>query len=239
LALLCAASVFFFNARPVAGQQGPKVNTSPMGSWVASSEEAAKSASKSDPTGHERSWHYIVHASDTLDLTFTRTPEFNQTVTVQPDGCISLRDVGQVLAAGKTLAELTVSVMDAYRKTLLDPMISIDAKDFEKPYVLVGGQVGKPGKFDWRGELTLTQAIVIAGGFTDNAKHSQVLLFRRVSDEWAEAKLINVKQMLRAGNLQEDVILQPGDMVYVPKNSISKIKPYIPVPTLGLYSNQF
>ena len=66
-----------------------------------------------------------------------------------------------------------------------------------------------------------------------------MLLFRQISGEWAEAKLINVKQMLRSGDLRSDVVLQPGDMVYVPKNAISKIKPYIPVPTLGLYSNQF
>jgi polysaccharide export outer membrane protein len=182
---------------------------------------------------------YTVNASDTLDINFQLTPDFDQTVTVQPDGYITLRDAGDVLAAGKTLAELTTSVNVAYSKILRAPMISVDLKDFEKPYVLVGGQVGKPGKLDWRGELTLTQAIAIAGGFNDNAKHSQVLLFRKVSEEWAEAKLINVKQMLRSGDLRSDVVLQPGDMVYVPKNAISKIKPYIPVPTLGLYSNQF
>ena len=188
---------------------------------------------------HKGDWRYTVQTSDTLELTFLLTPDFNQTVTVQPDGYITLRGAGDVLAAGQTLPELTESIKQAYGKILQNPVVSIDPKDFEKPYFLVGGQVGRPGKFEWRGDLTLTQAISIAGGFNDNAKHSRVLLFRRVSDQWAEAKLINVKQMLRAGNLREDLVLQPGDMIYVPKNAISKIKPYIPIPTLGLYSNQF
>ena len=184
---------------------------------------------------HARGWRYTIRPSDTLDLTFTLTPEFNQTVTVQPDGYITLRDVGDVPAAGKTIPELTDSIKTAYAKILIDPVLSIEPKDFEKPSITVGGQVGKPGKFEWRGDVTATQAIAIAGGFTDVAKHSQVLLFRRISDQWAEAKLINVKQMLRAGNLNEDPLLQPGDMLYVPKNTISKIKPYLPIPNLGAY----
>jgi polysaccharide export outer membrane protein len=156
-------------------------------------------------------------------------------VTVQPDGYITLRNVGDLLAAGHTLPEFTESIKTAYSKILRDPVISVDPKDFEKPYFVVGGQVGRPGKFEWRGDVTLTQAIEIAGSFTDAAKHSQVLMFRRVSDQWAEAKLINVKQMLHTRNLAEDPLLQPGDMLYVPKNAISKIKPFIPIPSIGTY----
>ena len=117
-------------------------------------------------------------------------------------------------------------------------MISVDPKDFEKPYFIVGGQVGKPGKFDSRGDVTLTQAIAMAGGFTDASKHSQVLLFRRVSDQWTEAKIINVKKMLNSRDLQEDPELQPGDMLYVPKNALSKIKPFLPTSSVGCYAIQ-
>ena len=97
----------------------------------------------------------------------------------------------------------------------------------------MGGQVARPGKFDWRGEVTLTQAIAMAGGFTDASKHSQVLLFRRVSDQWTEARIIDVKKMLNSRNLQEDPELQAGDMLFVPKNALSKIKPFLP--TTGIY----
>jgi polysaccharide export outer membrane protein len=116
-------------------------------------------------------------------------------------------------------------------------VISIDPTDFEKPYFVVGGQVGKPGKFDWRGDVSVTQAIAIAGGLTDAAKHSQVLLFRRVSDQWTQAKIINVKKMFASRNLQEDPELQPGDMLFVPKNALSKIKPFLPTASAGAFYN--
>ena len=203
---------------------------------LASSESSANSTDETRPALQKRGWRYTVHPSDTLQLTFPLTPEFNQTVIVQPDGYISLLGVGNLLAMGQTLPELTELLKKTYGKTLRDPVIFVDVKDFEKPYFVVGGQVGHPGKFDWRGEVTVTQAVAIAGGFMDTAKHSQVLLFRRVSDEWAEAKLINVKQMINARNLREDPLLQPGDMLYVPKNAISKIKPFIPLPTVGMYA---
>jgi polysaccharide biosynthesis/export protein len=192
-------------------------------------------ADENVPDIPKRSGRYTIHPSDTLELTFMLTPEFNQTVTVQPDGYITLRNVGDLPAAGRTLPELTESIKTAYSKILHDPVISVDPKDFEKPYFVVGGQVGKPGKFDWRGDLTLTQAIAIAGGFTDAAKHSQVLLFRRASDQWTEARIINVKKMLNSRNLQEDPVLQPGDMLFVPKNALSKIKPFLPTTSAGTY----
>jgi polysaccharide export outer membrane protein len=108
-------------------------------------------------------------------------------------------------------------------------------KEFEKPYFVADGQVAKPGKYDMHGEMTLTQAIAIAGGFQSSAKHSQVLLFRRVDDQWTEAKLIDVKKMQKNGNLSEDPFLHSGDMLFVPKNVMSKIDRFIPNLSMGSY----
>jgi polysaccharide export outer membrane protein len=83
--------------------------------------------------------------------------------------------------------------------------------------------------------VTVTEAIAIAGGFTDMSRHSEVLLFRRVSDQWTEAKIIDVKKMLASKDLREDPELQPGDMLFVPKNTISKIKPFLPTSSVGTY----
>jgi polysaccharide biosynthesis/export protein len=186
---------------------------------------------------HKRNTRYTIHPSDTLELRFSLTPEFNQIVTVQPDGYISLHDVGDLPASGKTLSELTALIKNAYSTILHDPVISVDLKDFEKPYITVGGQVGKPGKFDLRGDITVTQAIALAGGFTDASKHSQVLLFRRVSDQWTEARIINVKKMLGSRDLREDPELRAGDMLFIPKNALSKIKPFLPTTSAGVFAS--
>lgn len=175
-----------------------------------------------------RNPRYQLCKGDTFDLVFPLTPEFDQTVIVHPDGYITLRSLGDLYVAGRTVPELRDLLKTAYGKILHDPVIDVALKDFEKPYFIAGGEVGHPGKYELRDDTTLTEAIAIAGGFNESSKHSQVLLFRRVSNDWAEAKILNVKKMFQAGNLTEDLHLQPGDMFFVPQNRISKIRKWIP-----------
>jgi polysaccharide export outer membrane protein len=172
-----------------------------------------------------------------MELSFPFTPEFNQTVTVQPDGYINLRGAGDLRVQDRTTAEVVTAMKAAYRGVLHEPDISVKLTEFEKPYFVVGGQVTHPGKFDLRGDTTVSQAVSIAGGLSDRAKSKEVVLFRRVSDKWAEAKRINLKRMLDKQDLTEDLHLRPGDMVFVPKSSLSNLARYIPVPSLGMYFN--
>ncbi len=187
------------------------------------------------PELHRRNPRYQLCKDDVLQLNFALTPEFNQTVTVQPDGYITLLAVGDLHVEGQTVPDVTESIRAAYAKTLHNPIIAVRLTDFEKPYFIAGGEVGHPGKFELRGDTTLTQAVAIAGGFTESSKHSQVWLFRRVSNDWVETKQFNLKKMFKNGNLREDAHLRPGDMLYVPRNTYSKVKRFIPVATLGTY----
>jgi protein involved in polysaccharide export with SLBB domain len=77
----------------------------------------------------------------------------------------------------------------------------------------------------------------MAGGFTQQSKHSQVVLFRRVSPDLVESHVIDVKQMLKRHNLDEDVYLQPGDYVFVPRSLVSNIMRFMPTTNLGMYSS--
>jgi polysaccharide biosynthesis/export protein len=192
---------------------------------------------KTDPQFQTRNPRYAICAGDTFDVNFELSPEFNQTVTVQPDGFITLKGVGDVHVAGETVPELTQTLRSSYDKILNDPLISVVLKDFEKPYFTASGQFNRPGKYDLRGNVTLTEAVAMAGGFNETAKHSQVLLFRRVNDQWLEAKLYDVKKMMKDGKLGEDPTLRPGDQIFVPKNLLSKIKPFIPNAGVGAYGN--
>lgn len=190
----------------------------------------------SEPRLQSRDARYEIRSGDSFDVNFELSPEFNQSgVTVQPDGYVTLRGVGDVKVDGETVPELTQSLRTAYGKILHDPIISVILRDFEKPYFVADGQLGRPGKYDLRGSVTLTQAIAMAGGFTDASKHSQVLLFRRVDDRWTEAKIFNVKKMEKSGNLAEDPFLRPGDMLFVPKNTFSKYSHFIPTGSLGTF----
>lgn len=191
------------------------------------------------PTFSERYPRYRLCASDSFDIMFEYTPEWNQTVIVQPDGYITLRSVGDLYVNGLTVEETNRKLAEAYSKILNKPVVSIMLRDFQKPYFIVDGMVNRPGKYELRGDTTATQAIAMASGLSAQfAKNSHVIIFRRVDDNWVEAKVIDVKKMEKSGNLSEDVHLRPGDMVFVPKNTASKIQQWIPAYSVGLMGAQ-
>lgn len=178
------------------------------------------------------SGRYRLTPSDVVEISFPYVPEFDQLITVQPDGYASLRGVGDLRVQSRTLPELRQLLTEAYAPIVRDPVMTIVLKEFEKPYFVATGEVTRPGKFELRGATTVTQALAFAGGFTKSAKHSQVVLFRRYSNELLEVKQIDVKKMFASRELSEDMMLRPGDTLYVPRSVMSKISPYLPTPGL-------
>jgi polysaccharide export outer membrane protein len=179
------------------------------------------------PQLEQRYPRYVIQREDVLLLTFPLTPELNQTVTVQPDGFINLENAGSLHVQGLTVPELTDGLKKAYAGTLHDPIIDVDLKDFQKPFFTVSGQVGKPGQYDLRADITVAEAIAVAGGLTPTAK-TQIFLFHRTSDSWYEVEKLNLKDVLHGKALNEDATLKPGDMIFVPESFITKFRKYVP-----------
>jgi polysaccharide export outer membrane protein len=228
---------------------GKSLQSSPTGQTGAgtgSTGMAAAKPGKADGMGNpwlggDRRPLYRLTRSDVVTLSFTLSPEFDQILTIQPDGYVSLKDAGPVLAQGLTVEEFRLAVRQAYTGYLHDPQVAVALKEFEHPYFVAGGEVGHPGKYELRADTSIMEAVQIAGGFTHEAKHSQVLLFRHVNDDVVEARIFNLKKMLKDRSLGEAAQLRPGDLVFVPQNSISKIEQFLSKPSLSMYvsSTQF
>lgn len=235
LALVCCAIT---QVRVVAVAQGerPRVAIGNAGSAVATKPGEADGASSPALTGERRPL-YRLHKSDVVEIQFDIVPEFNQIQGIQPDGFLALRDCAPIAAEGMTLAELQDAVGKAYADTLNDPKITIILKDFDKPYFIATGEVLRPGKYELRADTTVAEGLAIAGGLNGQAKHSQVVLFRHVSADRVESHLIDVKRMLKSRDLEEDIHLKPGDFLFVPQNTISKIRKFMPASNLGMYWN--
>jgi len=179
------------------------------------------------PAPAERNPRYRICRDDVLSLSFSLSPELNQKVTVQPDGFISLQGAGDLYVQGLTVRELVEAVKKAYAGKLHDPIIDVDLVDFQKPFFMVLGEVGKPGQYNLRNDITVTQAIAVAGGFTPTAK-TQVFLYRAVSGNWAEVRELKLKDLLNGKNINEDLHLRAGDMIFVPEKFIANFKKYVP-----------
>jgi len=222
---------------------GESKESSPSGFTGAGSGSGMNAAAKAgeadgggEPSlGGPRHPLYRLRPSDVVEISFTVAPEFNQTLTVQPDGYVMLKDAGMVQVQGLNLEEFTAAVQKAYTGYLHDPQAAVALKDFDRPSFIVGGEVGKPGKYELRSDTTVAEAVEIAGGLTQASKHSQVVLFRRVNDDLVETRLLNLKKMLKQPSLKEDAHLRAGDFVFVPQNEISKIARYLTKPSLSMY----
>ena len=249
IGIFLATAIFVLQCCSVAFAQGGKEpgdssasQSGQTGAGMGGSDTTAAKPGRADGLGNpllggERHPLYRLNPSDVVEITFTVAPEFNQTLTVQPDGFVSLKDAGMIEVQGLNLQQFAAAVQQAYRGYLHDPEVGVSLKDFERPSFIVGGEVGRPGKYELRSDTTVAEAVQIAGGLTQQAKHSQVILFRKVNEDLVETRVLNLKKRLSRGELKEDAHLRPGDMVFVPQNAISKIARFLSRPSVGMYMN--
>jgi polysaccharide export outer membrane protein len=185
--------------------------------------------------GVERRPLYRFAKSDVLQIDFTFTPEFSETATVQPDGRIALRGAKPVIAEGKTAVELEATIRDAYSGFLHEPELTVTLKEFDRPFFIASGEVKNPGKYELRSPTTVAEGVAMAGGFTVQAKHSQVVLFRHVTPDLVEARVVDVKHLLKQKDLNEDLRLEAGDFLVVPKSLVANVMRFMPATSMGMY----
>jgi len=122
---------------------------------------AGATATEKAPALQERHPRYRVMPSDVLAISFPLSTELNSTVTIQPDGYITLPNVGSVYAQGETVSEIVETLKTAYAKILHDPIIAVDLTNFQKPQFTVNGQVGKPGQYELRADTTVSERYIL------------------------------------------------------------------------------
>jgi polysaccharide biosynthesis/export protein len=188
------------------------------------------------PSFSERDPRYRLQPSDILEVHYRYSPEFDQVVTIQPDGFAAFLLVGDLKIQGLTADQAKAAILEKAAQRLQDPEIVLVLKEFEKPYFTVGGEVTTPGRFEMRGPVSPLQAIAMAGGFkTASAKHSQVILFRRVGPDMARTEILDLKTAASPSAKERLSDLRTGDMLIVPQNHISKIERLIKLANIGAY----
>ena len=180
---------------------------------------------------------YIIEAGDKIDLVFRRTPELNQTVTVQPDGFVTLQPIGEFKVSGLAVTQATERISAKAKEHLVAPEITLTLKEFHKPFFVVAGEVQHPARFDMDEPTTAIQAVLEAGGMTAAAKSSQIVLFRHLNAENDEVHILDLHNIKKEKNLEHDIVLEPGDMLLVPRDRISQIDRVIRAANTGLYFN--
>jgi protein involved in polysaccharide export with SLBB domain len=186
---------------------------------------------------------YLIQPGDQLDLSFYLNPEFDQAVTVRPDGKISVKLVGEVQAARLTPDRLAKLLDTAYQRELRSPGCSVHVKGMAGRVVYVQGEVTKPGAVPLEVGMTALQAIAQSGGLTPEA-NTRALLIRRDACGMPQGMKLNLAQAMKSPDKGEDAVLIPRDVIVVPKSTIASldqfmdqwirkmipVSPYIPIP---------
>jgi polysaccharide export outer membrane protein len=188
------------------------------------------------PSGF-RDRRYRLQATDRLELTYRYTPEYNESLTIEPDGFVSIKLIGDISLEGLTMDQARDAILTRLRTRLNAPEITLTLQDFVRPTYTVVGEVASPGRYEIHGRTNAIEAIAIAGGFKNTAKHSQVILFRRISPDMAQTHILNLKKLMDPSHpqLEESVGIEPGDLLVVPKNRVSKIADYVHWVSVGSY----
>ncbi len=183
-------------------------------------------AGHADDQLHPRE-RYRLHIGDSLDLNYRLTPEFNQSLTIQPDGYASLNVAGDLKLEGLTMAEAHDLIVQKDSVRLNQPELNLVLSNFQKPYIVVGGAVSQPGRIELRENLTAMQAIVLAGGFSETARDSRVIVFRHINSDMGEVHELDLHNLFKSKNLEKDMALQSGDMILVPVNRLEHFSRYM------------
>ena len=166
--------------------------------------------------------NYLLRPGDQLAIKFFYNPELNETVTIRPDGKISLQLVDDVLASGLAPSELDRVLTEKYSKELKQPEVTVIVNTFSSPRFYVGGEVNNPGLYEFQEGMTALHAVFSAGGFLDTAKPEAAILIRKGPENQPVPTPINLRASIENVPGSPPYEVQPDDIIYVPKSEIAK-----------------
>jgi len=156
---------------------------------------------------------YRLGPEDVIEVFVWKQPELTTTVVIRPDGRISLPLTNELEASGKTAIQLQKDITEKLREYITQPIVNVIVRQVNSLKISVLGEVRKPDVYKIKNQVTVLDAIAMAGGFTDLARPNRVIVIRNAQYGSQRIK-INVKQVV-ADDGKAPFYLQPLDTVYV------------------------
>lgn len=193
------------------------------------------------PTGMLRSaatsssQEYRLQSGDVISVWFRFTPEFNEDVTVGPDGHASLKSAGDLRLQGVTVAEARTEIVQGAAGKLVNPEVTVTLKEFDRPHYFVAGEVITPGRQELRRPVTVMEAVLSAGGPKEDSAMGRVVLFRRINGDTSEVHILKLNRYDARTRRANDMLLEPNDLVLVGHDHLETLGRYVKTANLGIY----
>jgi polysaccharide export outer membrane protein len=162
---------------------------------------------------------YKIGPLDVLNIQVWRNAELSATVTVRPDGRISAPLVEDLVAAGRSPADLSRDIEKALSKFIRDPVVTILVSGFQGTYpeqIRIVGEASRPQAVAYRQDMTILDVMIQVGGLTDFADGNGAVLVR--GSEGGKQYRVRLKDLLKRGDISANVSVMPGDIVIVPQS---------------------
>ncbi|HTY92742.1 MAG TPA: polysaccharide biosynthesis/export family protein [Steroidobacteraceae bacterium] len=176
---------------------------------------AAQSVAAPAATQKDGAGGYVVQPGDVLTVTVWKETDLTGDVLVRPDSGLSLPLVGDLDARGKTVDQLRQDITERLKRYIPSPVVTVATKVLAGNQIYVVGKVQKPGEFPMARDVDVMQALSLAGGATPFAALNDIIILRR-GPAGQTVLHFRYNAVARGDDLQQNVVLQPGDTVVVP-----------------------
>lgn len=170
---------------------------------------AAQGTTANDPD-------YVIGIEDVLTINVWHEPEMSRSLTVRPDGKISLPLVGEFEASGLTPKALQDALSKKLMTLIKNPDVTVIVQDIRSQKFNVLGEVVRPGMYALSKPMTVLDAIAIAGGFRDFAKPKKMYILRRAKDGSSSRIPVNYNDIIKGSSADKNIELESRDTLVVP-----------------------
>ena len=162
---------------------------------------------------------YRIGSDDSLQIFIWRNPELSTSVSVRPDGRITIPLIEDLPATGKTPTELARDIEKKLARYIQDPIVTVIMQGFVGPFqdrVRIVGEAARPQALPYRSTMTLLDVMIQVGGITDFAAGNRATVTRLVRGKQKSYRLL-LDDLLRDGNMKANVKIKPGDLIVIPE----------------------
>ena len=173
-------------------------------------------------TGTACAEEYYMRPGDELNIVVTQQQDLGNSSSnqspfvVRPDGNVSFPLVGEIHAEGMTVSQFTNVLQQGLSRYIVDPDVSVNISKLGRVRVYVFGEVKKPGAVELEKGHTVIDAIGAAQGFTRDTAKKKIYLIHQ--DQPKSLIPINLNNMLKTGDMSQNMVLREGDILYLTKN---------------------
>lgn len=164
-------------------------------------------------------YNYQIGPGDSLNVSVWRHPELSTTVPVRPDGKVTTPLIEDLVAIGRTPADLSREIEERLKKYVREPSVTVAVTNFvgnATEQVRVVGQAAKPAALNYKQNMTLLDVMILVGGITENAAGNRAILIRQT--EGNKQYSIRLRDLLKGGDVSANVEVLPGDVIMIPES---------------------